>query len=94
MNDELWEGIGTTLRCHNYQRKTLALVNYSIPPHHSSPFTIHNSSFIIQHSSFIVLSLSVPGDEGGDFVDSGGDALADRLVDENRRRGGDVERVG
>ena len=42
----------------------------------------------------IVLSLSMPGDEGGDFVDAGGDALANRLVDENRRRRGDVERVG
>ena len=39
-----------------------------------------------------MLAFAVPGDEGGDFVEPGGNALTDRLVDENRRRSGEYIR--
>ena len=45
-------------------------------------------------SSMVVAAFAVPGDEGGDFVDAGGEALSDGLVDEYRGGGGDVEGVG
>ena len=41
-----------------------------------------------------MLPFAVPGDEFGDGINAGGNALADRLVDEKRRRGGNVKRVG
>ena len=40
-----------------------------------------------------MLPFAVPRDEGRDLIDAGGDALTDGLVDENRRRGGHVQRV-
>ena len=42
----------------------------------------------------IVLPLSMPGNELWNLVDAGGDALANCLIDENRRSGGDIERIG